>query len=157
VPERDEAAEPVEKKLSELLKSAGFAAAASKNIGKNVWNKLLINAAINPLTAILNVPNGGLLQAESVRNLMRRLAEEAAQVALAEGVAPPEDLIERIEEVCRSTAPNRSSMLQDLDRGSVTENEWISGSIVRLAAKHHLQVPATETVYQLVQALEKRG
>jgi 2-dehydropantoate 2-reductase len=153
----EETAEPAEKKLADRMKSAGFATVASKNIGIEVWNKLLINAAINPLTAILNVANGGLLQAESARRLMRRLAEEAAKVAQAEGISPPDDLIKRIEEVCRRTAPNRSSMLQDLDRRSRTENEWISGSLVRLAAKHHLQIPATETVYQLVQALEKRG
>lgn len=159
----DEASESVsdaaaaEKMLIDALNSAGFAATVSKHIVADVWNKLLINAAINPLTAILNVPNGGLLRAESSRKLMQSLAAEAIQVALAEGVSPPDDMQDRIEDVCRKTALNRSSMLQDIDNGGITENEWISGSIVRLASRHSLSVPVTETVYQLVQALEKRG
>lgn len=145
-----------EKKLIEALISAGFAAAMSKHILVDVWNKLLINAAINPLTAVLRLSNGSLLQSEASRTVMDKLAAEAVLVAKAEGISPPDDILEKIADVCRKTARNRSSMLQDLDNGRLTENEWISGSIVRLAEKHRVSVPVTETVYRLIQAMEKK-
>jgi 2-dehydropantoate 2-reductase len=144
-----------QKKLVETLVLAGFDAAVSKQIHITVWNKLLINAAINPLTAILRKPNGALLQSERTRQLMQELTAEGMAVAAAVGIVPAADLERRIAEVCRSTARNRSSMLQDLETGRITENEWISGAIVRLAAKYGVPVPVTETIYRIVYELER--
>jgi 2-dehydropantoate 2-reductase len=150
-----EDAEEAQKKLVETLAAAGFDAVMSKQILKSVWNKLLINAAINPLTAIWRVPNGHLLQSETARELVRSLTEEALAVAAAEGIDPAADIAGRIADVCRRTAANRSSMLQDIEAGRATENEWISGALLRLAAKHGMRIPVTETVYRIVRELER--
>jgi 2-dehydropantoate 2-reductase len=150
-----EAAADNQKKLVGTLILAGFDAVMSKQIHNSVWNKLLINAAINPLTAILRKPNGDLLQSERARQLMQALAAEGLAVAIAAGITPAADLEHRIAEVCLSTARNRSSMLQDLEAGRITENEWISGAIVRLAERHGVPVPVTETIYRIVYELER--
>lgn len=153
--ELHEAAGKMQKNLIEALTDAGFAAFMSKQIHESVWNKLLVNAVINPLTAIWRVNNGHLLRSEEARELIRNLMEEAATVAALEGAEPAVDITERIADVCRRTAANRSSMLQDIEAGRLTENEWISGAIVRIAAKHGIRVPVTETIYRIVHELER--
>ncbi|KIL41735.1 hypothetical protein SD70_05025 [Gordoniibacillus kamchatkensis] len=147
--------ELLQKKLVQPLANAGFDASVSKHIHTSVWNKLLINAVINPLTAIWRVPNGLLLQSAAAQALIRSLTDEAVAVAAAEGAEISAQIAERIAGVCRRTAANRSSMLQDIEAGRMTENEWISGAIVRIAAKHGVHVPVTETVYRIVQQLER--
>jgi hypothetical protein len=87
-----------------------------------VWGKLVINAAINPLTALLGVPNGELLARPAARALMADLACEAAAVAAAQGIRLPyPDPVAAAEGVAQRTAANRSSMLQDVQRGAPTE------------------------------------
>ena len=54
-----------------------------------VWGKLIVNAAINPLTALLRVKNGELLANPPARALMGELASETATVADALGVKLP--------------------------------------------------------------------
>ena len=50
-----------------------------------LWSKLVISAAINPLTALLQVPNGDLLIRPGARTLMAEVARETAAVAKAPG------------------------------------------------------------------------
>jgi 2-dehydropantoate 2-reductase len=121
-----------------------------------VWGKLAINAAINPLTAILRVPNGALLESEWARRLMRRAAYEAATVAAEQHIRLPfEDAAARAEEVAVSTARNRSSMLQDMLRGVETEIGAICGAVVRAGESLGIDTPANKMLYELVKALEE--
>ena len=63
--ERHQALGPIE----EALKSAKFNVNVVEDAQSLIWGKLVINAAINPLTALLRVPNGKLLeQSLSTRN-----------------------------------------------------------------------------------------
>jgi len=136
------------------LRNAGFDVEATEAPGQLVWEKVAVNAAINPLTAILNVPNGMLLELKDVRQLMRDLVVEAAKVASTEGYRFAQSLVETTEEVCRNTASNISSMLQDIRAGKPTEIDAISGEILRRAQLASLPAPRTRVVYQLVRGLE---
>jgi 2-dehydropantoate 2-reductase len=144
--------------LEKMLNQAGFQTMLSKHMDEAVWRKLLINAAINPLTALLGVKNGELLRNGHAAQLMRRIAYEGAEVARASGLAlaGDGDLWEQIADVCVRTADNHSSMLQDLMDGRVTEIDWITGAILEQAGKLGVPVPANETVYRLVKALESQ-
>ncbi len=123
-----------------------------------IWGKLVINAAINPLTALLKVTNGELLERPSARALMGALANEAANVAHAENITLPfDDPVVVVEAVARKTASNQSSMLQDVLRGAPTEIDAICGAIVRIAEKHHMEAPVNRMCWQLVKALIKQG
>lgn len=142
-----------------FLTQAGFDIELSKKIETVIWNKLLVNSVINPLTAILHIRNGQLLQNEHWMSLMRTLLNEGYQVAcLQENVELNEDrLWERLVDVCQATAANESSMLQDISRGRLTEIDAINGVIIRLAAKHHIPVPAQQTVYRMIKGIEAGG
>jgi 2-dehydropantoate 2-reductase len=140
--------------LTAALKSAGFAVHMVEDPASLVWGKLVINAAINPLTALLKVTNGELLERPSARMLLGRLAREAAQVAQAENISLPfDDPVQAAEEVARKTAANHSSMLQDILRGAPTEIDAICGAIVQAAEKHKLDVPANWVCWQLVRSI----
>ncbi len=152
--ERNQALAPLEA----ALKSAKFNVQIVADAQSLVWGKLVINAAINPLTALLRIPNGELLQRPAARGLMSRLARETAAVAEAESVHLPfEDPVAAAEEVARKTAGNRSSMLQDILRGAPTEIDAICGAVTRLGQQHSLPTPINQACWQLVRALAVGG
>lgn len=140
---------------AEVLTKAGFTVETTEAPGQLIWEKVTISAAINPLTAILNVPNGALVENKEVRQLMRDLVVEAAKVASTEGYRFGQSLVEQAEELCRATASNISSMLQDIRAGRPTEIDAISGEILRRAQLASLPTPRTRVVYQLVRGLEQ--
>lgn len=138
----------------EALRSAHFQVEIVAEAQSLIWGKLVINAAINPLTALLRVPNGELLKRPTAQKLMHTLAREAAAVAQAEGVSLPfADPAQAAEEVALKTATNHSSMLQDVLRGAPTEIDAICGAITRYGQKHGLPTPLNQICWQLVKAL----
>ena len=148
--ERNQALGPVEA----ALKSATFNVHIVEDAQSLVWGKLVINTAINPLTALLRIPNGKLLERASAREMMRALANETAQVAEAEKIRLPfADPIRAAEEVARKTSANHSSMLQDVLRDAPTEIDAICGAVVKTAQKHEIDTPANWACWQLVRAL----
>ena len=148
--ERNQALGPIEA----ALKSAKFNVHIVEDAQALVWGKLVINAAINPLTALLRVTNGELLNRPSAREMMGTLASEAAQVAKSEKV----DLafsnpVAAAEDVARKTAANRSSMLQDVLRGAPTEIDAICGAVVKASQKHNIDTPANWACWKLIKAI----
>jgi 2-dehydropantoate 2-reductase len=142
--------------LAEILAVAGFAVEFVQDAQALLWGKLLINAAINPLTALLGVPNGVLLERPSAVQLMEAAAGEGAAVAAALGVALPyPDPLETIRSVAQRTAENRSSMLQDVLRRAPTEIDAINGAIVRLGEQAGIPTPVNRALWQLVRALRE--
>jgi len=146
--------DPVPGPIEAALRSAGFNVHGVDDTQSLVWGKLVINAAINPLTALLNVTNGELLNRPAARELMGRLAREAAGVAGLENVTLPfADPVAAAEEVARKTAANHSSMLQDVLRGAPTEIDAICGAVVVRGEAHGFDVPVNRTCWGLVRAL----
>ena len=140
--------------LEEALASANFKVKLVEDAQSLVWGKLVINSAINPLTALLRVSNGELLERPSARELMRALAAETTQVAASEGIHLPfQDSIAAAEEVARKTAANYSSMLQDVLRGAPTEIDAICGAIVKIAEGHAIPTPLNSACWKLVRAI----
>ncbi len=140
--------------LIRLFEQAEFSTKIVPNIEALLWGKLTVNAAINPLTAVLGVPNGKLLARPEARALMSELACEVAAVAAARGVTLPfADPVAAAEDVARRTAENRSSMLQDVTRGAPTEIDAICGAVARTADELGLRAPVNQTMWRLVKAL----
>jgi 2-dehydropantoate 2-reductase len=146
-------AHPRLKPAEERLRTAGFNLEIVPRAEALVWSKLVINAAINPLTALLRVPNGELLNRPAARALMQVLAEETAVVAAAQGIRLPFDKPGKAaEQVARKTAANHSSMLQDIRRGAPTEIDAICGAIARMGKAQGVPTPCNWAIWQLVKA-----
>lgn len=144
--------------LAALLREGGFEIEIEEDIEQLLWRKLVVNAGINPLTALLNVPNGYLAQNTPANRLMRAAAREAARVAAAVGIhLEMEDPGGAAEHVARQTAANRSSMLQDVLRGGPTEIEAINGAVVRAAQSVQMEAPVNYSLLELIRARVGRG
>jgi len=139
--------------LEAALRSSKFNLHIVDDAQSLIWGKLVINAAINPLTALLRVPNGELLSRPNARRLMGALARETANVAGAEHINLPfSNPVHAAEDVARRTAANHSSMFQDVRRGAPTEIDSICGAITRRGEKHGISTPYNRACWQLVRA-----
>lgn len=143
------------KEVAALFQQAGIETHLSPDLDSLIWGKLVVNVGINALTGILRVPNGRLGEIDAARALMDAAVQEAVQVARAKGIALPyDDPINKVHDVCVATAANRSSMLQDVLRGSPTEIDVINGAIVREADKLGLQAPVNKMLTGFIKAIE---
>ncbi len=139
----------------DVLKCAGFEARQCEPAEAEglLWGKLVANCAINALSALLGVPNGDLLASSETAELMKRAACECAAVARRKGIVLPfSDPVAHAYEVARRTSTNRSSMLQDLQRGAPTECDAINGAVVNEGMGLGVPVPVNWTLWQLMRA-----
>jgi 2-dehydropantoate 2-reductase len=142
--------------LEAALRSSNFNVSLVEDARSLIWGKLVINAAINPLTAVLRVPNGKLLELPSAREMMTALAREAARVAKAQDIQLPfSDPVAAAEDVASKTAANYSSMLQDVLRGAPTEIDAICGAVVQVGEKYRVETPINWACWRLISALAK--
>ena len=152
LPEAKGPAAPAIRVFDALLREAGLRVRSVPDLRREVWRKAVVNAAINPVTAIHGVVNGRLADAPFHEEAVR-LLEEAARTARAVGVDESnEEARADLDRVVRATAENRSSMLQDLDRGRPTEIDAISGEILRAAEAHDLDLPHTRVAMAEIRA-----
>lgn len=145
-------APPGFEELVALLQAAGFRARIEPRIVEARMRKLLVNACINAFTALYRIPNGKVCEPPYARHASK-LAAEGAAILRAQGV----DLDDRaaIELVCnvaRATAPNRSSMLQDVEAGRETEAEFVTGALLGMAAARGLAAPTHAVLYRFLRA-----
>lgn len=140
--------------LAEMLRQAGFEVKTAEDLESLVWGKLTINTAINPLTALLGIPNGELLARPHALALMSEAAEETAAVAAARGVhIVHTDPGAVAIEVAGRTASNLSSMFQDIQRGAPTEIDAICGAVALEGESLGVPTPVNRTLWHLVRAL----
>jgi 2-dehydropantoate 2-reductase len=142
-------------KIASIFNTAGFDTRTVKEVNDVIWGKLVINVGINALTAITRLKNGRLPDIEGTKRVMEQAVQEAVSVAQLKGVRLPyQDPYERVLQVCRATAGNVSSMLQDVLKQRVTEVEFINGAIVREAEALGIPTPVNYTLTSLVEAIQ---
>jgi 2-dehydropantoate 2-reductase len=141
--------------ILELFRAAGLDVEMSKDVDSLIWGKLVINAGINALAAILRVPNGVLGLTPECEGIMAGAVEEAVAVAGALGIRLPyENPLAHVRSVCEKTAANRASMLQDILRGADTEVDVINGAVVRYGAGAGIGTPCNRFLREIIKALE---
>ncbi|MET1102361.1 MAG: 2-dehydropantoate 2-reductase [Pyrodictiaceae archaeon] len=141
--------------LASLLRSSGFNAVYVEDAEPWRWDKLAINASINPVTALLGMPNSVIYRNKSARLLAEALALEVATVAKAKNIKLPRDPVNAVIKVAVETGANKSSMLQDIEARRKTEIEYINGAVVREAERHSIYVPFNQAMLLLIKALEE--
>ncbi len=143
-------------KVAAMFNGVGIQTRSSQNICGEMWAKAIVNAGINPITAITGLRNGYLLKVPTLTALLERTCSEAIQVAQAAKIhLPPCNIIEKTKDVARRTAENKSSMLQDIERGRRTEIFSISGYISELGNRHGVDTPVNSTLTALVKGIEE--
>lgn len=139
--------------VGRALRKAAFDVRLAADMAPHRWEKLAVNAGINPVTALARVDNGALADGPA-GDVASAAAAEVADVARDLGVEVG-DAREAVADVAASTAANRSSMYQDVLAGRRTEIDAISGYAVEAARE---PLPVNEALSGLVRAWEtERG
>lgn len=117
------------------------------NLQQILWQKLVINCVINPLTAINKVKNGELEQAQYSETIRAIIAETLA-VANKLGIPLEFDfMLTKVYQVIKGTAQNYSSMYQDVSSNKKNEIEFITGHVVKLAQRYAIPTPISNGLY----------
>lgn len=118
-----------------------------------VWKKVLVNAAMNPTTAVFRITNGELAVHPAGAPLADGIAREVTRVATACGAAIAEDDgVAAWRQIATTLGANRSSMLQDVEAGRRTEVEAINGAVARSGERVGIDAPLNRAFALLVGA-----
>ena len=149
------AAKQSQHQVAAFLKPAFAHLNLVSDIDQLLWQKLLINVAINPLSAVHNVQNGQLT-APHFASQVFNLVYEVYLVAQSQGIRL--ELAKALQlayQVMRSTADNYSSLNRDITLGKTTEITAICGYVVEIAKLQNIQTPFNKQMLGIVKALEK--
>jgi len=142
--------------LAQALNTSGIETTITDNIEGELWAKVAVNASINPITAITGLRNGSILGSPHLKTLLGSICDEVTSIILAVGIdVPCTDLKEKSMNVVKNTAENKSSMLQDIERGKRTEIDAINGVIIIEGKKFGVPTPMNTTMYTLVKGIEQ--
>jgi 2-dehydropantoate 2-reductase len=143
--------------LAKLLRQGGMDVTVVDDAWPAVWRKVVTNAAVNPLTALIRRTNADLLADAPASRVADCLAREVARVATASGVSIGEDeAVKQWRAMAALTGANRSSMLQDVEAGRPTEIDAISGAVAREGERRGVAAPLNQAMTLLVASLGRR-
>ncbi len=141
--------------IAAAFSSSGIPTTAEKDVMSVIWTKAIVSASMNPLTAVLRIRNGLLLESAVISRLMSEVCRECVAVASSEGFhLALKEADARVRSVAKDTANNRSSMLQDIAQGRKTEIDQISGAFWRKGEMNGVATPLNKCLAVMVNALE---
>jgi 2-dehydropantoate 2-reductase len=125
--------------------------ALNLNIESALWQKLVINCCINPLTVMYGCKNGELAENSEAQEQIMAIIAECKQVADAVGKQVYlENIEQKIADVVEKTAMNTSSMLQDILHKRATEIDYINGYISQLGQQHQIATPVNNRLIEQI-------
>lgn len=146
-----------ENKLQQLqliLQKSDLASSITDDIRAKLWAKLFVNVGINALTALYNCSNGQLLDSDVKLQQLTQLVHEAEQVAQATHIKVHDDPLQATLTVCKHTANNISSMLQDVRNHSPTEIDAINGEVSRIGKTLGIPTPENDKIIAKIKKVE---
>ena len=149
----------VVEEIAGLIEASGLKARAFEDLRPAQWSKLIFNATVNSVAALTGLPHDAHFAAEEtpadLGHLVHDLVDEGKAVARAAGIELYEDPWEMNVHATRRGSAHYPSMLEDVEARRETEIELITGSLVREAERHGVQVPLHTALYRLVKAKEE--
>lgn len=142
--------------ISRAFRAGGLRAPVATDLRSQIWLKVIGNAALNPVTALLGATLGQLGDSPAAVRLVRAVMTECASVASALGVVLPVSVDQRLAGAI-AVGDHRTSMLQDRLAGRPLEIDCLTGAVIEIAARAGVDVPQTRAVHDLVTALGDVG
>jgi 2-dehydropantoate 2-reductase len=144
-------------RLAEACTRAGMPTKAVDDARGPQWQKLIFNAATNPIGALTRLTHGRVCEEPALRAVVTALVDEGKAVAAAQGIELDEDPERLIDYAAgREVAyDHKASMLQDVEAGHETEIDFLNGGIVRFGREHGVPTPLNEVVTALVKGVER--
>lgn len=140
------------------LQAGGFEVERSEAPVAELWRKLVVNCAVNAISALAQAPYGLMAAVPAVRELQAAVVHEAVAVARAEGLPlDATEMLTAVAGVMQRMPAQRSSTAQDLARGRITEIEQLNGEVQRIGARHGIATPANQALLALVKLREAQS
>ena len=135
-----------------------LATTVSENIQGAIWDKLLVNVATGALSGITGLPYGALYEVPEIEACAVAAVAEAMAVARAAGIAiTTTDPREPWRKASAGLSPAfKASMLQSLEKGSITEIDYVNGSVVRWGRRTGVPTPVNHTLVACIKGRERR-
>jgi len=142
--------------IATLFERAGVPCRVSENVEGELWAKMIINCAYNPISALGRAQYYRATSNPWTHAVMVKVIEEAMAVARAAGVRLPDvNIIETALKISESMTNATSSTAQDLARGKRTEIDSLNGYLVRRGVELGVATPVNQTLHALVKLLEE--
>lgn len=127
-----------------------------EDIKRSMWLKFMLNISANPISAILKMTFGEMMQNQEFINMADKIISEAQQIAMAEGIKNADTMPRDAIQLFNSMIPDgKTSMLQDIEAGRKTEIELFSGTVVKLGEKYNIQTPYNKIVKEMTEIIHK--
>jgi 2-dehydropantoate 2-reductase len=142
--------------VAKAFTDASIEVTTTPTVVKEIWSKLALNVCTLPTSALLRFNAPQLVQHEPMLDLMRSLLREVVAVAQAQDIALDfDERWEAITGLLKRCAPNaKSSMLQDIEKGRMTEIDVINGAIIEAGQRLGVATPYNDAMVKLVKSLE---
>jgi 2-dehydropantoate 2-reductase len=141
--------------VADLLAHSELRASVVYDIRPHLWGKLVANAAINAVSAVLDCEAGEIAKDPNASRLAESLADEAAAVAAALRINLPfVNPWQYVMEVISHGADSKSSMAFDLESGHPSEIDYINGAVAAAGRRSGVPTPYNDAMVRLVKAKE---
>ena len=141
--------------IAALFAAAGISVRISSSIEVDLWTKLVMNAAYNVICALSGAPYGKMVAMPEVRDVMRAVVDEVAQVARAKGIRLPDDIANTAIALADAMPTTMSSTAQDIARNKPTEADHLNGYVVRAGQALGIATPVNATLNALMKLYEQ--
>jgi 2-dehydropantoate 2-reductase len=145
--------------LVSAMDAAGLPTVAVEHVSTVLWAKVAYNAALNPLSALLNVPYGALPKSPDTRAIMEQVIDELYAVATAMGVGLAPATADAYKghfyrDLVPPTAAHYASMREDLRQGRRTEIDALNGAVAAFGRQHDVFCPTNELLTRVIHGHE---
>lgn len=140
------------REISGAFRAGGLKAPVAARLRDQIWLKMIGNASLNPVTALLGVTLGQLGRSPAALRLVREMMTESAAVATALGAELPITIDRRLAAAVE-VGEHRTSMLQDRLAGKPLELDCLTGALIEIATQIGVGVPQTRAVHDILTAL----
>ncbi len=144
-------------RVAAAFNAAGLRTEVSDNIMGTIWEKLLVNVATGALSGITGLTYGELYQIPEVAQCARAAVAEAMAVAKANGIrlTTTDPQVPWTKAAAGLPPEFKASMLQSLEKRSVTEVDYVNGSVVRWGAKVGVPTPVNQALVACIKGVER--
>ena len=134
--------------LAALLDASGIATRISGDIRAEIWTKIALNLATNPLSVVCGATLDEMFHRPELLRLVTSMLEETIRVAITDGI-PPATALDGMIGIGRRAGPFMTSMAQDQEASRPLELGAIVDSVLELADAHGCAMPVARAVADL--------
>lgn len=150
----DPAAKPAAQMTAAMMSAAGLETKFTDQIGRQVWEKVILNSAMSPLSALTRLTMAEVMARPELVGVVEGLIREGIEVAKSRGVDFENGFFDHCMGYLKKAGPHKPSMLVDVEAGRCTEIDFLNG-MIRKQGAGKVEVPYHATITALIKGVEQ--